>query len=546
MIEILRDSPLLLLFVVAGIGYPLGRLRLGRTSLGIAAVLFVGLAFGALDPAMRLPEIVHQLGLVLFVYTIGLSSGPGFFAALERKGLRDNAFILMMLAIAAALAVGLHRVVGLSATQTAGLFAGALTNTPALAGVLEYVTHNAPPALHQTLLAEPVVGYSIAYPVGVLGMIAAIAVAQRIWAIDYRSEASRLEDLGATRVPIVSRTIRVVRPDGSCLPIHDLARHVDWHVLFVRMKHDGDVALISESSELSDGDLVSVIGHQEDVDRATAHLGLEAGEQLELDRSRLDFRRVFVSNPQAVSRRVGDLDLPHRYGALITRVRRGDNDFLASPDMMLEPGDRVRVVALRERMDEVSALLGDSYRQLSEIDILTFSLGLVVGLLVGLVPVPLPGGGVFRLGIAGGPLLVALLLGYRERTGSLIWTLPYGANLTLRQFGLVLFLAGIGTRAGYAFVSTLLSSGGPLLFAGGVAITCTTAMLTLWVGYTLLGIPMSLLIGMLAGLQTNPAILTFATEQTDNDLPTVGYTTVYPTAMIAKIVLAQFLAAFLT
>lgn len=546
MIEILRDSPLLLLFVVAGIGYPLGRLRLGRTSLGVAAVLFVGLAFGALDPAIRLPEIVHQLGLVLFVYTIGLSSGPGFFAALERKGLRDNAFILTMLVAAAALAVVLQRTVGLSPTQTAGLFAGALTNTPALAGVLEYVTLNAPPALRHALLTEPVVGYSIAYPVGVLGTIAAIAAAQRIWAIDYRREASRLEDLGATRVPIVSRTIRVVRPDGTRLPVRDLGRHADWHVLFVRIKHDGQVALIGATSELSDGDLVSVIGHQDDIDRATSHLGVDAGESLELDRSRLDFRRVFVSNPQAVSRRVGDLDLPRRFGALITRVRRGDNDYLATPDMMLEPGDRVRVVALRERMDDVTAFFGDSYRQLSEIDILTFSLGLVVGLLVGLVPVPLPGGGVFRLGIAGGPLLVALLLGYRERTGSLIWTLPYGANLTLRQFGLVLFLAGIGTRAGYEFVSTLFSAGGPLLFVAGVAITCTAATLTLWVGYALIGIPMSLLIGMLAGLQTNPAILTFATEQTDNDLPTVGYTTVYPTAMIAKIILAQFLAAFLT
>jgi putative transport protein len=545
MIDILRSSPLLLLFAVAAIGYPLGRLRIGQSSLGIAAVLFVGLAFGALDPALQLPEIVYQLGLVLFVYTIGLSSGPGFFSALQRKGLRDNLLIFGALLLAGGSAAALHGALGLTPAQTAGLYAGALTNTPALAGVLEYIKLNTAPELHDTLLNEPIVGYSIAYPVGVLGAIGAIAILQKLWKIDYRAEAGRLRELGATRIPLVNRTIRVVRPDGGSETIRELGRDHNWHVIFVRIKHAGEITLAGEASELRDGDLISVIGHAEDVDRVTEYLGVVAGEQLELDRSKLDFRRVFVSSPQVVARRLRDLDLPHRYGALVTRVRRGDNDFLATADTVLEPGDRVRVVALRERMDEVSELFGDSYRHLSEIDILTFSLGLVIGLLIGLAPIPLPGGGVFRLGIAGGPLLVALVLSKLERTGPLVWSLPYSANLTLRQLGLVLFLAGIGTRAGYSFVTTLMSSGGALLFLAGAAITCTTAVLTLVVGYRLLKVPMSLLIGMLAALQTNPAVLSFATEQTDNDLPNIGYATVYPVAMITKIVLAQLLVAFL-
>jgi putative transport protein len=230
---------------------------------------------------------------------------------------------------------------------------------------------------------------------------------------------------------------------------------------------------------------------------------------------------------------------------LITRVRRGDIELLATGSTVLEPGDRVRVVALRERMRDVSESFGDSYRALSEIDILTFSLGLLLGLLLGQIPIPSPGGGVIRLGIAGGPLLVALVLGTVERTGPLVWTVPYSANLTLRQFGLVLFLAAIGTRAGYVFVTTLLSSSGLLLFLAGTLITGTTAVVTLWIGYRWLPIPMSLLIGMLAGLQTHPAILSFTTRQTGNDLPNIGYATVYPVAMIGKIILAQVVLALL-
>ncbi len=544
-IDLLRANPLLLLFLVAAIGYPLGRLRIGKSSLGIAAVLFVGLFFGALDPDLKLPDIVYQLGLVLFVYAIGLSSGPGFFRALQHKGLRDNLMILLVLLGAGMIAVGLHDLLGLSNVQTAGLYAGALTNTPALAGVLEYLSLNTPGGLPEEMLAGPVVGYSIAYPIGVLGMLAAIALAQRLWKIDYQEEAKSLRYLGATSSRLVNHTIRVLRPNGERERIRDLGRNHAWHVIFVRVKHAGEMTLVSESTELSDGDLISAIGSPEDVAQVTAYLGEATDEPLELDRSKLDYRRVFVSNPQIAARRLGDLDLPHRYGALVTRVRRGDIDFLPTANTVLEPGDRVRVVALREKMDAVSELFGDSYRHLSEIDILTFSLGLVLGLLIGMLPVPLPGGGIFRLGIAGGPLIVALLLSRLERTGPLIWSLPYSANLTLRQIGMVLFLAGIGTRAGYAFVSTLLSSGGILLLLAGMVITLTTALLLLVIGFMVLKIPMSLLIGMIAGVQTNPAILSFATEQTENELPNIGYATVYPVAMITKIVVAQMLVAFL-
>jgi putative transport protein len=205
----------------------------------------------------------------------------------------------------------------------------------------------------------------------------------------------------------------------------------------------------------------------------------------------------------------------------------------------------VRVITDRARIDSVSAFFGDSYRAVSEVDILTFSLGLAFGLFLGTIPIPLPGGAELRLGFAGGPLITALVLGTLGRTGPMVWSLPYSANMTLRQIGLILFLAGVGTRAGYGFITTFAKEGGLLLFSAGAAITCATALTMLWVGYRILKIPMSLLSGMLAGLQTQSAVLGYALEQTRNDLPTVGYASVYPVAMITKILLAQLLLTLL-
>jgi putative transport protein len=205
----------------------------------------------------------------------------------------------------------------------------------------------------------------------------------------------------------------------------------------------------------------------------------------------------------------------------------------------------VRVVTRRENLKAVSDFFGDSYRALSEVDVLTFGLGVALGLLVGILPIPIPGGIVLRLGLAGGPLVVALALGALGRTGPMVWSMPYSANLTLRQLGLVLFLAGIGTRAGYAFLTTLEQGSGIVIFLAGGVITILVALLTLWIGYKLLKIPLGLLAGMLGGLQTQPAVLGFALEQTDNDLPNLGYASVYPVALIAKIILAQMLMIIL-
>lgn len=542
MIQVLLDNPLLLLFVVTAIGYPLGHIKIKGSSLGVAAVLFVGLAFGSLHPDLKLPEIVYTFGLVLFVYTIGLSSGPAFFASFRRKGLRDNLLIVGGLGLAAGLAVGAFYLLDLKSTLAAGLFTGSMTNTPALAALLEQIKGFAPPDLVDQMVSEPVVGYSIAYPIGVIGPIMAIFILQRLWHIDYAREAKASPDLGATNQQLLAHTIRVTRADAGHLPVHDLIQQQQWNVIFGRIKRSQDpLTLVKGDTRLMVGDLVTMIGTEEDLAEVTTYLGEPSNERLELDRTEYDFRRMFVSNPRVVGHRLRDLDLPQQFGAIVTRLRRGDVELLVNGDTVLEPGDRVRVLAKPENMAAVSKFFGDSYRALSEIDLLTFSLGVTLGLLLGSIPIPLPGGVTFKLGLAGGPLIVGLILGNQGRTGPLVWAMPYSGNLVLRQIGLILFLAAVGTRSGYAFVNTFAQSGGIYIFLAGAAITCVTAVAVLSLGHYLLKIPMGLLTGLLAGMQTQPAVLGFALEQSENDLPNIGYATVYPIATIAKILLAQLI-----
>jgi putative transport protein len=552
MLELLIDNRLLLLFLVVAIGYPLGQLKIGGSSLGVAAVLFAGLAIGAFSPNLKIPEIVYQFGLVLFVYTVGLSSGPNFLAALRRSGLRDNLFTVTLLLLAALLTVGFQSLLGLKSGLAAGMFAGSLTNTPALASILEQLkTASHPPTISlDQLLAEPVIGYSITYPLGVIGTLAAIYFFQRHWRIDYAKEARTLKNLGVSEAQLINRTVEISNPAACERTLQELTHQHNWDVIFGRWRSHKQkrVQLAEANTSLEPGDLVSLIGTAEEIERVAYYLGQLIQERLELDRSELDYRRIFVSSPQLAGRRLADLKLPQQLGALITRIRRGDQEFLPHATTQLQLGDRVRVVAHPSRMEAVSAFFGDSYQRLSEINYFTFGLGLVLGLGLGAIPLPLPGGLTLKLGNAGGPLVVALVLGVLERSGPLVWNLPYNAILTLRQLGMILFLAGVGTRAGNPFVTTLTQGGASAiaLLVSGAVITVGIVGFALWFGYRVLKIPMGLLTGMVAGVQTQPAVLSYALEQTDNDLPNLGYATVYPVAIIVKIVLAQILIIWLS
>lgn len=544
LMQIVERQPLLAIFLVLAVGTPIGRLRWRGLSLGPAAVLFTGLLAGAVDHRFRIPKEIQELGLAIFVYMVGLASGPGFFASFRRQGLRDNLFVAAALLAAFALVSGLAQLAALRPTLVAGTFAGAFTNTPGLAAAIEYLSHHPHAAAHPEWASDPAVGYSVAYPMGVLGMVAAIALAQTWWKIDYASELQALRDTSACSRRLENRTLRILRPTDETLDA--LVHKHGLDVVFGRLKRNGKLSLIGGKDVLRMDDLVSVVGAPEDLDRVAAVLGDWTEEHLELDRSQLDFRRIFVSSPKVAGHCLRTLNLPQQFGAVVTRIRRGDLEFLPHADTVLELGDRVRVVARPESLAAVSKFFGDSYRSLSEVDVLCFSLGMAAGLLLGAIPFPVPGGGVLKLGFAGGPLVVALILGTLERTGGIVWSLPYSANLTLRQFGLVLFLAGVGSNAGQAFYSTLVHSPalGAAVFAVGAAATFTIAFAFLFIGYKILHIPFGWLLGLLAGFQTQPALLAFAGEQTKDESPNLGYAVVFPAAMVVKILLCQAIVAW--
>lgn len=542
MLGILLDNPLLLLFIVAGIGYPLGRVRIGGVHLGVAAVLFVGLFFGALDPRLKLPEIVYQFGLALFVYCVGLSSGPDFIRSFRGKGVGHNLFALGIILLTALLLLIPHYLLPLRPAETVGVFAGLLTSTPALAAAVDYLVGVGATGA----LTDPVVGYSIAYPASILGVILAIYLAERHFRIDYKAEARSLKDVPGVSPDITCWTLRVDRPEAAERTVREVVSAHRLHVVFGRIRRGEHTEVANWESYLQEGDLVTAVGTEEELERAAQVLGAVSEVQADLDRSEVDMREVFVSNPEVAGRTLRELNLTNRFGVVVSRVWRGDLQLLPYADMPLELGDRVRILSRRERLPEVEAYLGNSYRAISEIDVAVLGFGMALGIGLGLVPIPLPGGITVRLGLAGGPLIVALFLGARQRTGPLVWGLPFSANLLLRQLGLTIFLAAVGTRSGYEFAQMLTQPRGWVILGMSAAIILLASWAMLYIGYRWLRIPMAMLTGMLAGMQTQSATLGFALDQAGNDLPTVGYITVYPMAMLVKIVLAPVLLALLT
>lgn len=547
LIDFFAENQLLLLFTVIGLGYLIGQVRIFGFSLGVSAVLFVGIAFGALDKRLGLPEYMYIIGLVLFVYAIGLQSGPSFFASFQKRGFRTNSIAVLILATGAVTAMVLWKLLDISAPGAAGLFCGALTTTPALAATVETVKNlsaSLPREAAELNANSSVVAYGLAYPFGVLGVLLWFFLLTKFFKIDFATEeAARLKASGPST--IVSRTYEVTNPAVAGKTVDESLKLLgEPGFVLSRIKHGESFSIITPDTVLSSGDKVVAVGTTEALERARLLFGLEAESHIPLDNTGIDFRRIFVSHPAVVGRRIHELNLEREFGATITRLRRGDVDFVPSPSTILELGDRIRVVTRQENMERITKYFGDSMKAISETDFLSISFGIVLGVTVGMIPIPLPHGMVFKLGFAGGPLIVALILGRLERTGPVVWSLPFNANLVLRQVGLVFFLAGIGTKAGYGFGATF-QSGGWALIAGGALITSCVVVLTILVGYKYLKLPMSAVMGMASGIHTQPACLAYANQQAQNDQPNIGYATVYPASMITKIILAQIIVSVL-
>lgn len=537
--QFLIDNPIVLLFTIIGLGYLLGSIKIGGLNLGVAAVLFVGMAFGAIDNRLDLPEYIYIIGLVLFVYAIGLHAGPGFFASFQKRGLRINMMVVLMLTFGAALTMILWKILGVSVPSMVGLYCGALTNTPALAATVETIKNMAKDLSPETLrfyLNSPVVTYGLAYPFGVLGVILWFYLFARFMEVDFNQEVQASE----TDV-IFTRTFRVTNPGVIGKTVSDaLSFYERPGFVLSRIQKGAEISIVAPDTVLGQNDHIVAVGNATALERARVLFGELAKKHLDIaeEPGQYSYRRIFVSSRDVVGKRIGELQLQKKFNATITRLRRGDVDFVPSADTILELGDRIRVVTLRQNLDQVTKFFGDSIRAVSETDFLSLSLGIVLGVFVGTIPFPLPNGMTFKFGFAGGPLIIALILGRLERTGPITWSLPYSANLLLRQIGLIFFMAAIGTKAGHGFAVTFQTGGWGFILAGAI-ITSAVTVLTLLVGYKYFKLPMAAVMGIMSGIQTQPACLAYANQQVQNELPNVWYATVYPAAMVAKIILAQ-------
>ena len=537
LVTTLAENPILTIFIVIGLGYLWGEISLFGFRFGIVGVLFVGLAVGSLGPSISIPEVIPTLGLIIFIYTIGIQTGPEFFNSLRERGYRDSVFALAIVVLGAGVTLLVSHPVHLTRARAAGLYTGAMTNTPALAAVRELLGERGrsaglPPEQLRAASDEPVVAYSIAYPVGVIGVLLSFAVSLRLWKPEMEPPAEgqeiRARDFAVMNPAVIDRTVEEV-----------LRLHRDPGFVVSRIQHGGASDIARSDTRLQRHDIVVAVGDEDGLVRAEQIFGQPVEAHIEQDRSQLDFRRVFVSRQEIVGKRIRELDLENSMGATVTRLRRGDVDFIPTRDTRLELGDRVRVLTRRENFTAVSQFFGDSIRGSAETDFGSVALGMVLGVLVGLAPIPLPGGTI-RLGFAGGPLLVAPILGKLEHTGRITWIIPLHSNLTLRQIGLLFFLAGVGIRAGYAFSVTLRQNGLAILLAGAV-VTLAVTLVSMVVGYKLLKITFASLMGLVSGIQTQPACLAYATREAKSDAPNLTYAAVYPVAMIAKIILAQLL-----
>ena len=524
MASLFASSPLLALFVVVALGAAIGAIRIGPLRFGAAGALFVGLIVSAVHPEVVSTHmsIVQPMGLAFFVYCVGISAGATFFQDL-RKQTNLLALTTIVCIVGAAIALAGGRLLGLPAGLTSGLFTGALTAAPAL-----------DTATRLTGDANAAVGYAFGYPVGVIGGIVIVTITvTRKWLGPKDTPSLAGASLEAVSVHVTKQ-----------INTRDIAAWREQRVRLSYLRRDGRTRVIAPGEDLLPGDHVVMVGDPTSIKDTAPLVGEILDHNLEDDRSDLAFERIVVSNPDVAGRSVSELNVTKRFGAVITRVRRGDLDLLARDDLDLQLGDHVAVVVPTEELDDIAEWLGDSERRVAEVDGMAFGIGLVLGLLLGIVSFPLPGGQGFQLGAAAGPLIVGMLLGALRRTGPLVWTLPAAANLTIRQIGLMLFLAALGLNAGPQFASLLGSPDGwraALLAAVMVVVCCALQA----IGAKFIGLSAPRAAGGVAGFLGQPAVLQAADARVTDERIEAAYATLFAFAIIVKILLLPIITSFL-
>ena len=515
--DIIGSQPILTAFLAIGVGYLVGQINIFGFSLGVGAVLFVGLAIGAFAPKAQIIGPIGLTGLIMFLYGIGILYGRQFFEGIIGSGQKYNLLALIACLAGLGVALILGQMFNIRIGHTLGIYAGSMTSTATLQAALEV-----------TKSKDPSIGYSIAYPFGVIGPILCIYFMTRLVKPKFPAKAQRFHmgeiSIGAS---FAGRTL------------DELSKEALSAVQVTMVRKAGQNIVPTGDTVLSAGDAVLVVAEsQEAIAAAAAKVGkLEPG-RLASDRADLDYIRVFVGKASVVGIPLSSLPMPSGFPAHLLHVRRYDADLVPSPDLMLEFGDRVGVLTRPDRKEEIRKHFGDTVKATAEFSYVSLGLGMVMGVLLGLVPIPVPGVGIVTLGIGGGPLIVALILGKLRRTGPMLWTMPLPANIVLRNFGLAMFLATVGVNAGQPFVRTVAESGFTMLFIG-VAVLLTTVAIVLLVGHYIMRIPYDDLVGVASGATGNPAILVYSTKMAPTERPDIGYAMIFPSMTLVKVIAAQ-------
>ena len=534
----------MILALVITLGLCLGKLRVKGVSLGLAWILFIGLIFGhfSLNLDEHLLHFLKEFGLILFVYSIGLEVGPGFFSSFKNGGKSLNLLSIIVIALSIVTTLAIYSVSGTSITSMAGILSGAVTNTPGLGAAQQAFSD-----LRHIDAPSIAAGYAIAYPMGVLGVILSFIILRYALGINKEKEEAEakrgmghLEEMTLNTFSIQVTNFMIF--DYSVKQIRDLLKRDFMISKIIRKNSDMHDEIVNGNTIISEGDILQIVAHPTVVEPITALLGERVKVADEKYGKELITRRILITKPGINGKTISQLQIRSNLGANVTRVNRNGVDLIATPDLKLQLGDRVTIVGTELAIAHTEKVLGNQMKRLNYPNLIPIFLGIMLGCIVANIPFFIPGiDENLRLGLTGGPLVVAILIGYFGPKYNLVTYNTISANLMLREIGICIFLACVGLGTGEQFIQTVATESGMIWILYGIAITMVPIILGGIIGKFVFHINYFTLLGVLAGANTNPSALAYVRDQTTADAPTVGYSNVYPFAMFLRIVTIQII-----
>ncbi|EMI41905.1 putative transporter [Rhodopirellula sp. SWK7] len=523
-------------------GLLLGGVRVRKIGLGSAGVMFVGILAGHWGATLdhEVAEFAKEFGLVLFVFTIGLQLGPGIVQLWKDQGLVLNGLAVAVVVMGVLLVLMFHSIIDLPALAAGGLFSGATTNTPSLGAAQQAAATVAEEGTDFGMLAS---AYAVAYPGGILGIIATMLIMKSIFKIDVEAEAKSAASLtGEQFEPIIRRCIEVDNEHLSERRFGEIPGIEETGVRISRIKR-GDSLTVDPATDqtvLHPGDIIQVVGTEAGLNRFEPLIGRPSDFDLMEYTSNACHRRIVVTDPGVINKTLRDLSLDLIYNATITRIIRSGVEMPGRGSSRLQYGDVLHVVSDEESLDRVAKLLGNSLKAINETQFAPVFLGIFVGVVVGMIPISIPGVPFpVKLGLAGGPLIAAIVFSLLGKVGKFVWHIPFSANLALRELGIIMFLASAGLSAGKTFFSVALTSQGLLWMLAGLVVTMVPLLIVGLVGRLVFKVNYLTLCGVIAGSMTDPPALAFANTLSDSSACATGYAAVYPLTMVMRIVAAQ-------